>query len=1503
MSDGSANTSPPLPALRHRRLVNESTSEMNSGNWASESASNRPMSTAQSPNSPTVVATTTVNSTTTTTTTVAAAAAAASAEARALLEFGEGYHRILEELGNPGYHSIKALFYGEEGPPGNTVPSITVSFELFEAVQNRFATTKATLERTKEDLHTRHQQYALLEGQHEQLQGSYNLLEQRANDLERKNTQLLQDIAKQGVMSELLRQQVTRMKSEAEMIEEKMAKRDEDLQVLHNRIAEGLVSLSQKETVIANLRRQLGYGGRLKRDGVSGNLGGESDEYSPEALKRIAEDVEGRSTEARLRLCVVELEAKVRSVMDERKYVMVRHTMYRNHVQTVTESYEALCMSREDAMGSHVCEAPPSFAVMAESTEDRMMLNNNNNNNNFMRSSASRLSPHTSSLSERHARNLSPPFQESDSERRRSQGIASKRNSVTSRGASYERTAMSPMTAEPDTQTQRSPLRKNRFSVASMRPSSLEKNADDKGRASSLSYMKSVSPASKAKEGTRPRESRTKRKLHSATTGSMDHSGASLPLVIQHGESQGQKSPNDYTNRGDNTASPPNKIKKRTKNAGARDQGTQTEWHAGKRPVNNLQLSSHPSSAGRHNTTGSHSLNPQSPSLSLLAAAQSVDLSFTGNSASDKAWERAGFAPRDSASTGPFGSMLPVFEQQFREQGEESKNGSSIRAVSEERAHAGRATQDRSEMSERTKSATRRIVRSLAANYGELHAALVDLHEFLFPLKGNEQQGGTKPIPFYLDENNADAATQAEYLSTVVAADSRVLLHILNRSQRNLSGPGGLHPSPKRVPRGGHQRVLSGQPSETSSSPNEKPVGIARTGRFPLNGAFDLRPADVDGAGKTPSRRPEIAETTGGTNSVSASGKIHAADKLDTSLVADSPGGLSPAKRLSESRRTVTTGNVSPLLSGELTGAGENEARRSGKGGRISAGERTTSGNLSRVSQSLNSGGASRVENRGSVSQRLQEDGGASLIASASRPSNSTYKKKGNNLLPTHTSRNDKRGDAERHPPQLSTGEENAGAEQRGHFRHSSSLVKDSEALVGKQKDPQTTSQTKKTTPFLFLPELPIRGGDDEGSKGQAINQEGVTATADPGLGAGAGTIGSKSAPVLPSLSTRQRNMTSRGADRGRQGSKRLVWNAAVVRFDFSKLFGPTIGGQAPSHYSPGRQQSSRSFIPARSPKETVFRRALNNKGLTGRRQFSAHYGATPGIAFDTDKGTGFANAFSPAPSNYLLPGFCFSPYMHPTASIPSKNKAEGQFNDLVLGGTTMFTPSSTERLRSLSHSPSPMRSRWPQDPVMETRKTNPSDFAVTDHWLGELPSYGKNVAHQPPAAGFASRVDICTQEPPYWNNFYSNEQVLVQILHRDPGFWRLIRDSQGRARQPPKTFSSWMRRRLFRGRQLRFLLGLQHPRVHPLCMPLRPFNYQSLVRPSDLYIGSSRKFKLAPHVLGRQWYAKRRPRFTSLVKRVHPFPRKNIEPQKEFVPLLIRGLTLRPLPAKKREH
>ncbi|EKF28507.1 hypothetical protein MOQ_007739 [Trypanosoma cruzi marinkellei] len=1316
-------------------------------------------------------------------------------------------------------------------------------------------------------------------------------------------------------MAELLRQQVTRMKSEAEMIEEKMAKRDEELQVLHNRIAEGLVSLSQKETVIANLRRQLGYGGRLKRDGVSGNLGGESDEYSPEALKRIADDVEGRSTEARLRLCVVELEAKVRSVMDERKYVMLRHTMYRTHVQAITESYEALCMSREDDMGSHVCEAPPGSAAMAESNEDRMMLNNKNNKD-VMRSSVSKLSPQTSSLSEHHARDVSQPLQESVFERRRSQGrdsesgIASKCDSAASRRASYEGAAISPLTADPGSQPQRSPTQNNRFSVASMQPSSLKNNADDKGRASSPSNMTSVSPASKTKDGTRPRESRTRRKLHSATTGSIDYSSATLPQVVPHGESQGNKSSHDYSNRGDNNATPRNKIKNRTKNAGVRDQGTQTEGQAGKRPASNPQLLARPSSAGRHNTTGSHNPNPRSPSFSLLAAAQSGDLSSTGNSPSDKAWERAGFGQRERPSSGPFGSILPVFEQQFRDQGEESKSGSTIRSISEERARPGRVTQDRNDMSERTKSATRRSVRSLAANYGEMHAALVELHEFFFPSKGNEQQGGTKPIPFYLDENNADAATQAEYLSTIVAADTRVLLHMLNRSQRNLSTSGGLHPSSKKVPRGSHQTVLSGQPSETSSSPNEKSLGIARTGRSPLNGAIVVRPADGDGAGnavqpiagvgKSSPRRLEVAEITRGSKRLSASGKIHAADKLDASLVAESTGGLSPAKGVGGSRKTIITGNAPTLLSGELTGAGENEARRSGKGGGISAGERTASGNLSRVSQSLNSAGVSRVDNKGSVSQRLQEDGGTPLTASAPRLSDSSYKKKGSKPISTHASRNDKRGDAERHSLLLATGEENAGAQQRGHFRQSSSLAEDSEALVGKQKDQQTTSQTTKTPPFLSLPELPIGGGDDEGSKGQAMNQEGVTATADPGVGAG--TIGSKSATVLPSLSTRQRNMTSRVANRGREGSKRVVWNAAVVRFDFSKLFGPEMGGQATPHYSPGRQQPSRSFIPARPPKETFFRGASNNKGLTGRGQTLVHYGATPSFPFDKDKGNGLVNAFPPAPSNHLTPGFCFSSYMPPPVSIPSKNTAEGQFNGLVLGGTNLFTPLSSARLRSPSRSPSPPHARWSQDPVMRATQPYPNDFAFTDHWNRDLPSYGNNVTRQPPAAGFTSRGGIFTQEPPYWNNGYSDDQLLAHMLHRDPSFWNLLRDSQGRACQPPKTFS-WMRRRLLRGRQMRFLLGSRHQRVHSRWMPLRPFNYQSLVKPSDLYIGTSRQSSLASRVLGRQWYAKRGLRFTSLVKRVHIVPKKNIEPPKEFVPILIRGMALSLQPTKKRVH
>ncbi|KAH8620711.1 hypothetical protein ERJ75_000057800 [Trypanosoma vivax] len=279
-------------------------------------------------------------------------------EARAAAEFGEGYRLILDAIGEPGFNSMKALFHGEEGPPARTIPEITVSFELFESVQSRFASTKLTLDRTRADLRTRHQQYAELNQQYDQLQASYNILEKRSEELERNNTQLHQYMAKQDVTAEQLRQQLSRLRTELDDYEEKMLKRDEELKISHQRVAEGLVTLSMKETIIANLRRQLGMSGPSKRSRRASRMAAEGGEYSAEAVRLIADDVEGNSLEAELVLYTTGLEAKIKRVQDERKYIMLRHTMYRKHVQEVTEAYEALCMATVDAMQSHSCPVP-----------------------------------------------------------------------------------------------------------------------------------------------------------------------------------------------------------------------------------------------------------------------------------------------------------------------------------------------------------------------------------------------------------------------------------------------------------------------------------------------------------------------------------------------------------------------------------------------------------------------------------------------------------------------------------------------------------------------------------------------------------------------------------------------------------------------------------------------------------------------------------------------------------------------------------------------------------------------------------------------------------------------------------------------------------------------------------------------------------------------------------------------------------------------------------------
>ncbi|RNF26655.1 uncharacterized protein Tco025E_01117 [Trypanosoma conorhini] len=925
---------------------------------------------------------------------VTAVAASASAEARAALAFGDGYHRILEAIGNPGYYSMKALFYGEDGPPGDTIPSITVSFELFEAVQNRFAATKATLESTKAELHARHQQYAVLEGQHEQLQESYSLLEMRASELERKNTQLLQDVAKQDVMAELLRQQITRMKSEAEMIEDKMAKREEELQVLHSRVAEGLVSLSQKETIIANLRRQLGYGGLLKRDGVLGSVGGEGDEYSPEALERITNSVEGRSAEARLRLCVVELEAQVRSVTEEKKYVMLRHTMYRKHVQDVTESYEALCMSREDAVGSHRCESPLGFSAAAAASSAATGAHHTTPSNASVASPLHSATQHLLNASKSAAHEGPQPPEQAGEERRPScgdrdgDGALGQDESIKTEQA-FEETAVPPKFSDLDSQTRLSDSSSHGAPVPPMAPAELQSMQDSRLLSPSQSHAANVGEGSTSKESGRSRESRKKSLRQPEKPDSADRLSTTSPLPSRLSGPQGLAAsyePSQWGPTGTVTTDTAN-----TKAVEVREQGTQTSWRLGRQSASSVQLPLHSPGQGRPSVASSHNPTSRSTSSVFGAAPRPGEGSPSRLSQLAAPTEKGGTPQRGSSLVGAFGVMLPTFEQEHREADEELKNEFPARQASEDRSHSGRASQEKGEVVERTRSATNRAVRSLARKYVDLHAALLDLEELVVRSKGGEPPGGTKSTPFYADINNESAGAQAEYLSSVVVADTLLLLQLLHRLQRSRSG--SAQPLPNRASVGALSSNAPRQASDVPIGAQEKAMDSARDATSAPTSMAKLRPTEVEAAGtsaeaatsarKVQPRRPEgpagraktsekasasgkigAAEKLGATGKLgaaekpsasgklgaaekpSATGKLGAAEKLSASPRADVSWKSSVAERAAGSSEAVAVGSLPAPAGGGVTGTAGSDARKGDKGGPMHAAHAAAKGDL-----------------------------------------------------------------------------------------------------------------------------------------------------------------------------------------------------------------------------------------------------------------------------------------------------------------------------------------------------------------------------------------------------------------------------------------------------------------------------------------------------------------------------------------------------------------------------
>ncbi|CBZ25400.1 conserved hypothetical protein [Leishmania mexicana MHOM/GT/2001/U1103] len=288
------------------------------------------------------------------------------------------YQKLLDVVGAPNYETIQRLFSGDATPPASTVPMIQVSFELFEAVQNRFAATKQVLERTKADLLTRNQHYSLLHQDMLRLKDEYAVLQKRNKEAEERNTQLHQQRAKLEVAVEQLGREVGQGRTALDTLRAKLLRREEELQLSQSRVAESLVTLSQKEAVIGTLRRELGKCGQLRygptagqRDGLregeedglqDGGEGANSHAYTADMLGRIAADVEGRSQEARMKLSMADLEGRLSRLGEEKDSVLAQHVQYRQHVQLALQAYEAEAMLREDTMAQHTCVYTPYFA-------------------------------------------------------------------------------------------------------------------------------------------------------------------------------------------------------------------------------------------------------------------------------------------------------------------------------------------------------------------------------------------------------------------------------------------------------------------------------------------------------------------------------------------------------------------------------------------------------------------------------------------------------------------------------------------------------------------------------------------------------------------------------------------------------------------------------------------------------------------------------------------------------------------------------------------------------------------------------------------------------------------------------------------------------------------------------------------------------------------------------------------------------------------------------------
>lgn len=284
----------------------------------------------------------------------AAVPAAGGAHAATVARDAEDYNRILNTIGKPNYSTIRDLFAKGGAMPSDTVPAIQISFELFETVQNRFAATKQTLERTKAELHTRNQQHAEALVQLRNVKDDFKNMEKRAEEAEESNRELRMHAAKLDGTIEQLRMEAAQMRTEMEAIQEKLLIQEDRLHNAQNRVAEAMVTISQKDAGITALRRELGKFMRYRQNTTE-------TEDSEDVLRNIAADVEGRAREVRNKLGVAQLQEALDKVEQENRYILQQHNKYISHVQSMIAAYEHQAMTLEDGFASHQCVRTPYY--------------------------------------------------------------------------------------------------------------------------------------------------------------------------------------------------------------------------------------------------------------------------------------------------------------------------------------------------------------------------------------------------------------------------------------------------------------------------------------------------------------------------------------------------------------------------------------------------------------------------------------------------------------------------------------------------------------------------------------------------------------------------------------------------------------------------------------------------------------------------------------------------------------------------------------------------------------------------------------------------------------------------------------------------------------------------------------------------------------------------------------------------------------------------------------